>query len=398
MFHVDSTNDCIGIGTQSPAYDLEVAGGFKAKQIYIANGIDQILSESGDAVLGFGTGYEFNFTTDGGTGTKGRIQVSDTQSIFGNTYGLIESYTTAGYLTHDQKWIFGVGPNYIMEVNYSGVSASGLSVGTNSNYSGHLLPTEDSAYDLGSSTKKWRSLHVASGSIYIGGVTVSSSNGSIQIPSINLGTTENPVIITSQNNQVSFGPSTSTTFLTNVGMGTTGPSYSLHVVGTTSTTNLRITNGASSSFVLSSDSNGLASWTASYRSQMFSHGSFNPLDATTYYIGDIADLGPTTSNVVARRIKSQFTGSVISVTLLVAIGGTNGTNENTTFEIHNLTTATSSTITSTAQLTADFLTTYTLSTPLTVSANDDLQIRMICPTWVTNPTSVRGRFTARIKL
>ncbi len=44
-----------------------------------------------------------------------------------------------------------------------------------SNIDGHLLPSIDSTYDLGSHDLQWRSLYVSSNTIYIGGVTLSTT-------------------------------------------------------------------------------------------------------------------------------------------------------------------------------------------------------------------------------
>ena len=183
-----------------------------------------------------------------------------------------------------------------------------------------------------------------------------------------------------------------------LGIGTVSPNYRLHVIGTVSTTGFRMTNGSSNGFVLSSDSDGVGSWTASYRTAMFSHGPLSPADGVTYYIGDLVDLTPAGSDLVTRRIKSQFKGEVVSVSIMCAIGGINGTSENVTYQISNSTTSTTQTITTTAQITGDFLQTYTLLTPLEVSVDDEIGIRMVCPTWVTNPTSIRQRFTAKIRV
>jgi hypothetical protein len=46
-------------------------------------------------------------------------------------------------------------------------------------------------------------------------------------------------------------------------MGTASPAYRLHVIGTVSTTGFRMTNGASDGYILTSDSSGNATWTAS---------------------------------------------------------------------------------------------------------------------------------------
>jgi len=183
-----------------------------------------------------------------------------------------------------------------------------------------------------------------------------------------------------------------------IGIGTNTPLYKLEVLGTVSTTGFRMTDGASNGFVLSSNSNGVGSWTASFRTALFSHAAFSPADGVTYYIGDLVDLTPAASDLVTRRIKSQFKGEVVSVSIMCALGGINGTSENVTYQISNSTTSTTQTITTTAQLTGDFLQTYTLLTPLAVSVDDEIGIRMVCPTWVTNPTSIRQRFTAKIRV
>jgi hypothetical protein len=183
-----------------------------------------------------------------------------------------------------------------------------------------------------------------------------------------------------------------------IGVGTASPQYKLQVLGTVSTTGFRMTNGSTNGYTLMSNSDGVGTWTASYRTAMFSHGSLSPADGVTYYIGDLVDLTPAGSDLVTRRIKSQFKGEVVSVSIMCAIGGINGTSENVTYQISNSTTSTTQTITTTAQITGDFLQTYTLLTPLEVSVDDEIGIRMVCPTWVTNPTSIRQRFTAKIRV
>ncbi|WP_333809137.1 hypothetical protein [Flavobacterium sp.] len=132
--------------------------------------------------------------------------------------------------------------------------------------------------------------------------------------------------------------------------------------------------------------------------QVFMHGSVSPLDNTTYYIGNFPDLSPNTSNSITRRIHSQGKGYVSSVSIAINIGGTIGSTENSTFELHNLTQETFVKITSQAVHNTDSLILYTLSSNLNVKEEDELQIRWITPAWVTNPTTVRQRFTIKINI
>lgn len=182
-----------------------------------------------------------------------------------------------------------------------------------------------------------------------------------------------------------------------IGVGTAFPLYKLQVLGTVSTTGFRMTNGASNGFVLSSNSDGVGSWTSSIRDLSFGHSSISPTNSTTYYIGMVPQLQPTTTDQVSRRIRSPYRGEITSVSIMWSLT-TNGSSEAVTYQIHNITQATSSTVTSAAQLTGDSHNTYTLGSPLAVSENDDLQIRWVTPVWATKPTSAIHVITARIRV
>lgn len=64
------------------------------------------------------------------------------------------------------------------------ISASSTHTLTNKTIGDHLLPSADSAYDLGSPTRKWRSLYVSGGTIYIGDSATITENdaGGITLP------------------------------------------------------------------------------------------------------------------------------------------------------------------------------------------------------------------------
>jgi hypothetical protein len=131
---------------------------------------------------------------------------------------------------------------------------------------------------------------------------------------------------------------------------------------------------------------------------VFLHGSTNAADNSTYYIGSIADIGVTTIDDAGKRVSSMVAGRLTQVGVTIFIGGTNGTGEFSTFEIVNETTAVSSIITTTAIHSTDSCIAYTLATPLAVNVGDELYVKWITPTWVTNPTAVRQRFTTRTEL
>ena len=174
----------------------------------------------------------------------------------------------------------------------------------------------------------------------------------------------------------------------------------LEVSGTVSTTGFRMTNGSSNGFVLSSNSDGVGSWTASYRDILFHHSTSGAVgDSVTYHVGFIYE-APTTTNLVTRRVRSVYRGEIVSVNLVTMVGSTLATGgENVIYEIHNLTQATYSTITNTGQLnSADLINTYVLSSNLPVSEGDELQFRWITPVFSVNPSSVRHVLTAKLRV
>ena len=69
-------------------------------------------------------------------------------------------------------------------LGYHGVGPATLHmsrIDRTSTFGGHVLPAADLMYDLGSSSTQWRSLHVGTGTIYIGGVpiTVNQTNNTL---------------------------------------------------------------------------------------------------------------------------------------------------------------------------------------------------------------------------
>lgn len=69
---------------------------------------------------------------------------------------------------------------------------------------GDFLPGTNSTYNLGSPELQWKSLYVGTSSIYIGGLTLSSHNNSLVVNSVNLGSIENPFVLSTDGNTLIY--------------------------------------------------------------------------------------------------------------------------------------------------------------------------------------------------
>jgi len=93
----------------------------------------------------------------------------------------------------------------------------------------------------------------------------------------------------------------------------------------------------------------------SFVNMLFGHSTLNPVDATTYYIGSLSTLTPSTTNRDPWNIVSQYTGLITEV--IISSNFVGGSNENSTMTINNLSGGTSQTISSTLQFTSGSSTT-----------------------------------------
>ena len=130
----------------------------------------------------------------------------------------------------------------------------------------------------------------------------------------------------------------------------------------------------------------------------FSHGDLNPVDETVYYIGDLPDMMPTTTNDVSRRVISQVDGLVVNVSLLVFILGATAGFEESIFKIVNNTTSASEYISTTVIHNTSKMKEYELVTPLPVSKGDELYVQWETPIWVNEPSMVHHRLAIKILL
>jgi hypothetical protein len=134
--------------------------------------------------------------------------------------GTIEFYNiSSGELSVLNEYTNSLGSTFsTWYINLGGAS----SVNTND----HFIPSVNNTYDLGSTSSTWRNLYIndifaSANSIYLGGLTLSSSNNSLIVNSINLGTTISPVILSASGSNL---------YLNNLSIsgvtGSTGPSGS----------------------------------------------------------------------------------------------------------------------------------------------------------------------------
>lgn len=120
----------------------------------------------------------------------------------------------------------------------------------------------------------------------------------------------------------------------------------------------------------------------------FNHSALGPADATSYFYAGMASTAATVTSAI-RKKTSSFDGHVTSVSMLVAVAGTLGSNETATLKINNTTAGTSVTVFTTVRYDATGqLYNLILPTPFAVAAGDALECQVDMPTFVTNPTLV----------
>ena len=113
------------------------------------------------------TAGSFGINNLGGVDTTGRTTGS--LLAFNQSSGNFEPVTLTGdsnhFLTFDSS-----GTPDTLQINF-----------TNDSISGSLIPKLDSAFDLGSSTKKWKDLFLSGSTITLGDLTIQSTGGGIEV-------------------------------------------------------------------------------------------------------------------------------------------------------------------------------------------------------------------------
>ena len=136
------------------------------------------------------------------------------------------------------------------------------------------------------------------------------------------------------------------------------------------------------------------------------HTSTNLSASSTYLCGGMIDLAALTliNDRPSRQCIAPKAGSIKYVSIITVVEGTYASaTPATTIKVRNLTTGTETTITATYAYSSGVLNNssridgYSLGTPLSVSAGDLIQIRIVTPAWVTAPTTVSSRFNLYIE-
>lgn len=126
--------------------------------------------------------------------------------------------------------------------------------------------------------------------------------------------------------------------------------------------------------------------------------SLAPLDATTYYFGgDYASTMATHTTYGNVRLRIPRAGTITSVWWKIVVG-TNGSNEAITHSIRlNDTTDTVLSAAETYDPGANTAKDFPYTTSIAVAAGDYIALKVIAPTWATNPTIVAAELIVFIQ-
>ena len=113
------------------------------------------------------TAGSFGINNLGGVNTSGRT--TGTLLAFNQSSGNYEPVPLTGDSNHFITFDSGGNPD-TLQINF-----------TNDSISGSLIPKLDSAFDLGSSTKKWKDLFLSGSTITLGDLTIQSTGGGIEV-------------------------------------------------------------------------------------------------------------------------------------------------------------------------------------------------------------------------
>ena len=111
-----------------------------------------------------------------------------------------------------------------------------------------------------------------------------------------------------------------------------------------------------------------------------------PVDGATYYFAEASGLNPGTSDGAGAQV--PYDAIINSVRLRFFVFGTPGSNENNSVYLRKNSATDSVAITTTMQLTAATVDISATALNFSISSGDTLYVKWVCPTFVTNPTTM----------
>jgi len=117
-----------------------------------------------------------------------------------------------------------------------------------------------------------------------------------------------------------------------------------------------------------------------------SGADWSPADASTYYCGSTPTQGPQTTGGRA-PVVVPASGTITAASVTVRVAGTLGTTETFTVSVR-LNNSTDTILSSSAQANATVQTFSNLALSIAVTAGAELELKVVFPTWATNPTTL----------
>ncbi|MEY2868470.1 MAG: Nitrincola phage [Bacteroidota bacterium] len=115
------------------------------------------------------------------------------------------------------------------------------------------------------------------------------------------------------------------------------------------------------------------------------NNTFNPADATTYYVGKYNN---NPSTIATQRKNKYNTAYRLKIVELFVLQTANATGETITLNLYNITQNTTTSIgTFTSDFGAGISAYFKFSVDIAVNSSDEYSYQIVCPTWVTNPTN-----------
>lgn len=174
------------------------------------------------------------------------------------------------------------------------------------------------------------------------------------------------------------------------GHGIIADSTSLRIYSSTTGTdswtwpNTDGTNGQA----LTTNGSGTLTWaTPTGYTIQFASADFNPADGATYYFGTRSFLQPNNGSEGGRVLRIPKAGTLKVANLYAYVDGTFGSSENVSFYIRKNST-TDYAISTTTTLNGFRSDAANTSLSISLSVGDEIEIKMVSPTWATNPTNV----------